>query len=188
LTTNYKSKRMSGMRTSTSTSTSPDAPTPFRLSPLVTRQHEAEVLGAAPDTIQLLANAPDIGGFVSATRVRLGEGHGGATPHLHRSAAELFFVVDGELQVLIGDHVVTAQAGDTLVIPPDTVHAFGAAPGSTADALIVIAPGVERSAYFRLLDRIRLGTSDPAELVATQELYDNHFVSSATWDTARQAA
>jgi mannose-6-phosphate isomerase-like protein (cupin superfamily) len=154
----------------------------------VTRQAEAEVLGAAPDTIQLLANGPDLGGFVSATRVRLGEGHGGATPHLHRSAAELFFVVGGALQVLVGDDVVTAHAGDTLVVPPDTVHAFGAAPGSTADALIVIAPGVERSDYFRLLDRIRLGRADRAELLATQELYDNHFVASAAWDAARQAA
>jgi mannose-6-phosphate isomerase-like protein (cupin superfamily) len=163
--------------------TPPTAPTP-----LVTKQHEAEVLGAAPDTIQLLANAPDIGGFVSATRVRLGRGHGGATPHLHQAAAELFFVVDGALQVLLGDHVVTAHAGDTLVIPPDTVHAFGAAPGSTADALIVIAPGVERSEYFRLLDRIRLGTADRSELLATQELYDNHFVSSAAWEAARHAA
>jgi mannose-6-phosphate isomerase-like protein (cupin superfamily) len=172
-----------GMRTpppvSTSTSTS---------APLVTKQHDAEVLGAAPDTIQLLANAPDIDGFVSATRVRLGPGHGGATPHPHRTAAELFFVVDGALEVLLGDRVVTARAGDTLVIPPDTVHAFGAAPGSTADALIVIAPGVERSEYFRLLDRIRLGTADRSELLATQELYDNHFVSSAAWDAARHGA
>lgn len=167
---------MTGMTTSTATS------------PLVTRHDEAEVLGAAPDTIHLLANGPDLGGFVSATRVRLGEGHGGATPHLHRTAAELFFVVDGALQVLLGDHVVTARAGDTLVVPPGTVHAFGAAPGSTADALIVIAPGLERSDYFRLLDRIRLGTADRDELFATQDRYDNHFLASATWDAARQAA
>ena len=152
------------------------------------RHDEAEVLGSDPDTIRLLANGPDCGAFLSATRVQLGNGHGGATPHLHRSAAELFFILDGALQVLIGDEVVTARPGDTLVVPPDTVHAFGAAPGSTADALIVIAPGIERTAYFGLLDRVRRGLANPDELVRTQDLYDNHFTSSTAWDDARQTA
>ena len=162
--------------------------TPPLLQPLVVRHDDAEVLGTTPDTIRLLANGPDCGAFMSATRVQLGAGRGGATPHRHRSAAELFFILDGALQVLVGDEVVTARPGDTLVVPPDTVHAFGAAPGSAADALIVIAPGVERTAYFRLLDRVRCGLADRHELLRTQDLYDNHFVPSSAWDDARQTA
>ena len=162
--------------------------TPPRLQPLVVRHVDAEVLGATPDTIRLLANGPDCGAFMSATRVQLGPGRGGATPHRHRSAAELFFILDGALQVLVGDEIVTARPGDTLVVPPDTVHAFGAAPGSTADALIVIAPGVERTEYFRLLDRVRCGLADRDEVMRTQDVYDNHFVPSTAWDRARHTA
>ena len=92
--------------------------TPPRLQPLVVRHVDAEVLGATPDTIRLLANGPDCGAFISATRVQLGPGRGGATPHRHRSAAELFFILDGALQVLLGDGIVTARPGDTLVVPP----------------------------------------------------------------------
>ena len=97
----------------------------------------------------------------------------------------MFFVLEGHLQVLLDDEIVTCCAGDTLVVPCDTVHAFGAAPDATADVLIVVAPGVERAEYFRLLDRIRLGLADKDELFCTQHIFDNHFVQSTLWDDAR---
>ena len=98
---------------------------------------------ASRNTIELLVNASEVGGFLGATRVRLSGSHGGATPHLHRSSAEMFFVLEGHLQVLLDDEIVTRCAGDTLVVPCDTVHAFGAAPDATADALVT-SPGVEQ--------------------------------------------
>ena len=64
----------------------------------------------------------------------------------------------------------------------DRPHAFAAAPGSPADILIVIAPGVERFEYFRHLQRIRLGEVTPESLLEVQELYDNHFLRSDAWD------
>jgi hypothetical protein len=56
------------------------------------------------------------------------------------------------------------------------------APGSTADLLVVITPGVERFEYFRRLQRIRLGEAGPESLLEAQDLYDNHFLRSETWD------
>jgi hypothetical protein len=57
-----------------------------------------------------------------------------------------------------------------------------AAPGSTADLLVVITRGVERFEYFRRLQRIRLGEAGPESLLEAQDLYDNHFLRSETWD------
>lgn len=156
--------------------------------PLVVRRAEAELLGAGPDTIALLADAPATGGRLGTIRTALGRGKDGAAPHYHRGSAEMFFVLDGRLQVLAGEETVTAETGDTLVVPPHTVHAFAAAPGSGADVLIVITPGVERFAYFRLLDQIRRGHADPRDLLAVQERFDTHFVDSAPWRQARTAA
>ncbi|WP_106403214.1 cupin domain-containing protein [Actinocorallia populi] len=155
--------------------------------PLVVRRQDTELLGAGPDTIALLADASATNGRLGVIRTSLGRGKDGATPHYHRGSAEMFFVLDGRLQVLAGEEVVTAEAGDTLVVPPRTVHAFAAAPGSGADVLIVITPGVERFDYFRLLDRVRRGQADPRDLLAVQERFDTHFVGSDPWQRTRAA-
>lgn len=155
--------------------------------PLVVRAETAEVLGIRPDTITLLADAAATGGLLGASRTTMGHGRDGAVPHYHRGSAEMFFVLDGRMQVLVGTEVVEAGPGDTLVVPPETTHAFAAAPGSAADVLIVITPGVDRFAYFRLLDRVRTGRADPADLLAVQERFDTLFVDSATWRQVRAA-
>ncbi|MGJ5753192.1 quercetin dioxygenase-like cupin family protein [Streptomyces puniciscabiei] len=149
---------------------------------VLVRDAEAEVIGQAPVTVKLLADSSASGGALSTVRVTLAEGADGARPHVHHKSAEMFFLLDGEAELLSGDDVVTARRGDLVIVPPDRPHAFAAAPGSPADILIVIAPGVERFAYFRHLQRIRLGEVTPESLLEVQELYDNHFLKSDTWD------
>ncbi|PKW10226.1 Mannose-6-phosphate isomerase, cupin superfamily [Streptomyces sp. 1222.5] len=149
---------------------------------VLVRDAEAEVVGGAPTSVKLLADSSASGGALSTVRVTLTEGADGARPHLHRNSAEMFFLLDGEAELLSGDDVVTARSGDLVVVPPDRPHAFAAAPGSTADILIVITPGVERFEYFRHLRRIRLGEVTPESLLEVQELYDNHFLRSESWD------
>ncbi|MEW9533931.1 cupin domain-containing protein [Microbispora sp. NPDC049125] len=117
----------------------------------------------------------------------MGRGRDGATSHYHRGSAELFFVLDGRLQVLAGDEVTEVEAGGTLVVPPHTVHAFAAAPGSGSGTLIVITPGVERFACFRLLERVRRGHAAPQDLLAVQDRFDTHFVDSTPWRRTRAA-
>ena len=154
---------------------------------LLIRHDEAEQLGTSPDTMTLYADVPHTGGFLSSNRASLGRGKDGATPHFHQQSAEMFYILDGELQVLTGDEIVTTRAGDMLFVPPQTTHAFGATPNSGADVLIVYVPGVERFEYFRMIDRIRRGEGSPQEILATQERFDNHFVESAAWSAARAA-
>ena len=68
--------------------------------------------------------------------------------------------------MLIGSEVHTADRGDLLVVPPHLNHAFAAHPGSTAEALIVITPGIQRFDYFRLVQRTRAGLEPPETLRA----------------------
>jgi len=82
----------------------------------------------------------------------------------------------------------TLTAGDTIFVPPKTIHAFGAAPDSPASLFTVLTPGTQRFEYFRLLDRIARGDADRAELVAAQDRYDNYFVESSVWAEHRGAA
>lgn len=152
---------------------------------LVVREADAEVVGRAPTTVRLLADSSTTGGALSTQRVTLTEGANGANPHHHADSAELFYLLDGTAQLLSGDDVVTARRGDLVVVPPNVPHAFAAAPGESADILIVITPGVERFAYFRHLERIAYGKVPPESLLDVQELYDTYFRQSEAWDAAR---
>ena len=153
----------------------------------IIRSGEAEFLGADgyPAAIRLLADASNTNGALSTQRVTLGSGADGASPHLHKGSSELFFVIEGSAQILAGSNVTTLRDGDLAVVPPGTPHAFAAPPGSPADLLIVLTPGVERFGYFRLLAQLQLGQASPEDLLAAQDRFDNHFLDSPGWRAAR---
>ncbi len=152
---------------------------------VVVREADAEVLGLASLSTRLLADSKATGGALSVMRTTMGEGTEGARPHMHSKSAELFYLLDGNLQILIGDRVIIAGKGDLVVVPPAMAHAFATAPGCAADFLIVLTPGIERFGYFRLVERLSKGDATLEELLASQELYDNHFLDSPAWRAAR---
>jgi quercetin dioxygenase-like cupin family protein len=49
---------------------------------------------------------------------------GGVPPHLHPSMEERFEVISGELSLLAGRQWHTATAGETVVVPAGTRHAY----------------------------------------------------------------
>jgi quercetin dioxygenase-like cupin family protein len=151
------------------------------------RADRAEVLGTESAMIRLLADGRDTDGAISASRTTLALGVDGPPPHFHRGSAEIFFVLDGALEALAGDRVVTLGRGDFLVVPKLMPHAFGSV-AEPADVLILFAPGMsDRLDYFRLGDRVLRGQADPRELLATQDRYDNHFLDSPLWREARDS-
>lgn len=133
----------------------------------------------------LLAEATHTGGAVGVNRLTLGSGADGAAPHYHAGASELFYVLDGTMEFYVGGRSETVAAGGLVVVPPGMAHAFGAAPGSTAELLIVLAPGVDRFEYFRQLGRIQHGQAGFDTLLPQQDRYDVHFVPGLDWRPAR---
>ncbi|MFD5006091.1 cupin domain-containing protein [Streptomyces mutabilis] len=152
---------------------------------VVVREADAEVVGQAPTTVRLLADSSATGGALSTQRVTLTAGADGAKPHWHENRVEMFFLLDGAADILSGEDVLTAGPGDLVLVPPGKPHAFAAVPGTGADLLIVLTPGIERFEYFRHLQRVRLGEATPQSLLDVQDLYDNHFLSSPAWDARR---
>ncbi|GAB4585815.1 cupin domain-containing protein [Nocardia sp. IFM 10818] len=153
----------------------------------IRRPHEAETLGNENARVRLLIDSNEAGGTVSTLEVTMAQGADGAAPHYHTKSDELFYVADGELQLLAGDRIVTVGAGGSIVVPKFMPHAFGATPDSAAKIMIALIPGVERFEYFRLLDRIRKGEATFEDLAASQEEFDNHFVDAPRWWAERTA-
>ena len=146
---------------------------------VLVRSTDAEVLAASGVT--LFADTPATDGHLTSHRSIFKPGKEGAPPHLHQEASELFYVLTGSLRVLTGDDLLTLDQGDFLVVPPNTPHAFEAAGTTDAEVLFVLTHAKPRFDYYRLLEGVYRGETDPAELGATSNLYDNHYVDSPTW-------
>jgi quercetin dioxygenase-like cupin family protein len=64
----------------------------------------------------------------------------GPSPHIHTSEEEAFYVLEGELNVLVGERTVTATAGAFVLVPRGTVHTFSKAGTASAKILTIISP------------------------------------------------
>ncbi|WP_327675338.1 cupin domain-containing protein [Kitasatospora sp. NBC_00458] len=154
---------------------------------LVVLPEEAERLALpAGGAFGLLVDADATDGAFGVNRLTLGVGADGARPHHHAVSWELFHVLDGVAEFLLGGSLVTVPAGGVVSVPPMLPHAFGAAAGSPADLLVVATPGVERFGYFRALADTAWGRRSLDRLLPLQDRYDVHFGSSDVWEAARR--
>jgi mannose-6-phosphate isomerase-like protein (cupin superfamily) len=64
----------------------------------------------------------------------------GPPPHIHTTEEEAFYVLEGELNVLIGERTVTAKAGAFVLIPRGMVHTLSKAGTESAKILCIISP------------------------------------------------
>lgn len=149
----------------------------------VARADTAETMSLGPDSMRLLLDADATGGAISAHRTYLANGALGANPHRHKLSSEVFYVVKGSLDVLVGEDLVHLTAGDLAVAPPEVTHAFAATPGCDADAFVFITPGVQRFEFFRQVSRVLSGQGDRGALLEMQPEFDIYSVDSPTWRT-----
>lgn len=59
--------------------------------------------------------------------------------HLHRRHTEIFYILDGEVEFIIGDKSITATKGAVIYVPPGTPHAAKSPKG--AKMLMFYTPG-----------------------------------------------
>ena len=71
----------------------------------------------------VLADGRDTGGRFSMMEQLLPRGSGPG-PHKHTWSDETFYMLDGEITLLVGDEIRTARKGDFIMVPRSTRHAF----------------------------------------------------------------
>jgi mannose-6-phosphate isomerase-like protein (cupin superfamily) len=145
------------------------------------RADTADTLSLGPDSMRLLLDADETGGAISAHRALLTDGALGANPHRHTISSEVFYVVDGSLDVLVGEEIVRITTGDLAVAPPEVTHAFAASPGCDAEVFVFITPGVQRFDFFRQVSRVLGGQADRAAVQKMQVDFDIFPVDNPNW-------
>lgn len=89
----------------------------------------------------------------------------GIPPHVHKDEDEVIYVMSGEYEVMIGDNVYKATAGDYLNFVRHVPHAFkniGTLPGKT---LWHVNPGKSFESFFEKLASFPAGPPDMEKLV-----------------------
>jgi quercetin dioxygenase-like cupin family protein len=92
--------------------------------------------------------------------------------HLHRHHSDSFYVLEGELELQVGDEVVVAPAGSYVLAPPHVVHRFRNTSPSPARALNIHTPG-GFAEYRRELQALRdAGTEPDRDFFERHDVYD----------------
>jgi quercetin dioxygenase-like cupin family protein len=115
---------------------------------------EQKVIHVAPGEGQMRWVAGDlvtfkIGGEDAAGAFTLGEEitppRGGPPPHLHTREDETFYVVEGELEFVVGERTISATAGSVVYCPRGIPHGFTNVGTTPSRMAVIIAPaGLEK--------------------------------------------
>jgi quercetin dioxygenase-like cupin family protein len=79
-------------------------------------------------------------------------GHG-PPYHVHRHETEIFYVLEGELELIVGGQKIAAPPGAIAVCPRNIPHTFRNVGTSDAKLLLTVIPG-NFSNYFAEVDRV----------------------------------
>ena len=96
-----------------------------------------------------------------------------APPHIHHRSDEGFIVLDGELEVLVGDQRRLLTAGQSAIVPAGTVHTFATVGDAGCRIIAVMTPEV---------DELVAALHDPGTGMAQDAIWARYHASIAAPD------
>jgi quercetin dioxygenase-like cupin family protein len=110
--------------------------------PFVSKPNQGERIAFMGQVSLVRASGGQTGGALSVTETRTPAGNG-PPKHVHEREDEMFFVLEGELSVTVGDETVAAPANSFVFAPRGVPHAY-VATAPTRHLTLVSPPGFER--------------------------------------------
>ncbi len=127
--------------------------------------------------VRYLATGATTQGLFGLYRWEFSGARSGPDAHFHRTMAESFYVLSGEVTIFDGQTWGLRRPGDWVHVPPGGIHGFRNESGAPASMLLHFAPGAPREGYFEGLARIAAGEQpSPEEYAAFMEFHDNIWV------------
>jgi quercetin dioxygenase-like cupin family protein len=132
-----------------------------------------EIEYARGGSCEYLLTGPQSGGKLGIYRWTFGEHESGPDAHFHKSIAELFYVLDGEVRLYDGNGWHEAGPGDFFYVPEGGLHGFKG--GGGGSMLLMFTPGAPREDYFETLAALGRGGSmsdeERAEFMLRHDTY-----------------
>lgn len=86
---------------------------------------------------------------------------GGPPPHVHANEDETLYVLEGEVEFLVGDQIIRAGAGSTAYLPRGVLHTFRNVGEAPSRMLAVISPGGLEGFFLEAGEEATEGSSPP---------------------------
>ncbi len=133
--------------------------------PFISKPGQGERLAFMGQVSLVRARGDQTDGLLSLTETRTPAGSG-PPPHVHEREDEMFFVMEGEYSVTIGDETSTAAPGTFVFAPRGIAHSY-VANAPSRHLTIVSPPGFERFLH----DAGEAAIAGPQALAAVAALY-----------------
>lgn len=108
---------------------------------MIVRSNEVDAI-ETPGGNRSTALATPSCGAAEVSVIRQQQSPGGANPPRSHDREEVMVVLGGAVTVTVGDERIDAATGDTVIVPPQTVHGIENASGVPAEWLLVAPAGV----------------------------------------------
>ena len=102
---------------------------------------EGDRIDFGTSSLLFKAEVADGEGHLAVMETTVGPGFPGPPPHRHLHTVDSFYVLDGELTLLVAGETVSAQPNTHAFVPPGNVHTFSNPGDAPVRVLNVMAPG-----------------------------------------------
>jgi quercetin dioxygenase-like cupin family protein len=114
------------------------------------------------DVYRFLVTGEETAGAYFAMEALVPPG-GGPPPHIHRNEDETFYIVEGQVDFLLGDEIVTGGTGDFVNIPRGMVHRFQNTGDEPMRMILTFTPGDIEHFFRDTLERALDPTQPPPD-------------------------
>lgn len=101
----------------------------------------------------------------------------GPPPHIHEDADEAIYVLEGTLEMRVGEQRLTGAAGAVMLVPRGTLHALAnPGPGPARMLIILSPPGYED--FWREMAELRARLGGPPDAETTLALQQKYHLAT----------
>ncbi|WP_088889995.1 cupin domain-containing protein [Leptolyngbya ohadii] len=144
--------------------------------PLILQPGEGKSVQIRRSTCTFKATGKETNGHFGLFEFVMEPGANGASPHIHKELTEMFYVVEGEIELVLGDRRIIAELRTFLLVPENTPHGFSNAGQTIATLLILFCPADSREQYFEGLAELTKNGRQPSqeELLDLMQRFDQY--------------
>ncbi|MGG6238325.1 cupin domain-containing protein [Nodosilinea sp. AN01ver1] len=144
--------------------------------PLILQPGEGQTVQIRTSTCTFKATGQETHGHFGLFEFVMEPGTDGASPHIHKELTEAFYVVEGNVELVLGDRRIVAEPKAFILVPENTPHGFSNAGQTPATLLILFCPADSREQYFEGLAELTKDGREPtqAELLDLMQRFDQY--------------
>jgi mannose-6-phosphate isomerase-like protein (cupin superfamily) len=128
------------------------------MNPTIRRPAEGRTIAVVGDVYRFLATGDDTNGKYALWEAIVTPG-GGPPPHVHSREEEGFYVLEGEITIVVGDKRLVAGTGMFANMPVGSVHSFKNETNRPARMLISVAPAGLEKMFFEFGQPVASGAT-----------------------------